>query len=352
MPEPSMFLSRSIRSLVSISVLLIWLSLVASAVASAKVTIKGPRDVPDFTAYAYTAAGCANPNWTVSDPVGSIASGQGTRNVVIEWGQGPKAVDIVATCVRDTGTLAVKVMQVTITDPKITKGSFEDGDHDPDPHYQYARLGDNDGAPPGGKPGIKFDATITVTGPIAGSSAGPDKITTGFVQILRAIPKWEGDYKAGTLKRTAFFVTQGPPWHDQVSHDSDPAKAWYTKHVGANFTPAPGKLTSAITTWDRPKPGWPRLNRQGKPLLEATAIWQFETYICVETADARNIYFNRAQADWIADYKWQSPDQVVGSVLTAPAQFTALTDRSRPAPIKGMLVNTGINPPNLEFRPP
>jgi len=324
--------------------------LAIAGTASAKVTVKGPRNVPDFTAYAYSAAGCKNPHWTVSDPVGTISSGQDTPQVVIAWGQGPKAVDVAAACGTETGQLPVKVMEVVVADPRITQGNFEDADHDPDPDYQYARLGDHDGAPPGGRPGVKFDATVTVRGPVAGSSNGPDKITVGFVQILRAIPNWEGDYQAFHKKLTAHFA-HGPPWHDQVEHDSDPAKAWYTKHVGANFTPSPGKLTAPIVTWDRPKPGWLRLNHEGKRLLEAAATWQFETYICVETSDARNIYFNRASADWTADYKWQSPNDVSASLLTAPTQFTPLTDRSQPAPVTGMLVNTGINPPNLDFRP-
>src|SRR5258708_1911376 len=239
-------------------------------------TVKGPVNVPDFTAYAYTASGCKDPTWTVSDPVGTIASGQNSPRVGIEWGEGPKQVDVSAACGSDTGSLRVKVMQVTITNSTITTGAFEDAGEDAT--YHFARLGDGDGAPPGGKPGITFGATITVAGPTAKSSDGPNKITSGFVQTLRTIPKWEGAYAGGDKQLLGKYDTQ-PPWHDQVRGESDPATAWYTNHAGANFTPSAGKLTSPIKTWDSPKPGWPRRNDQGKPLLEATATWQFDTYI-------------------------------------------------------------------------
>jgi len=318
--------------------------------ALATVTVRGPENVPDFSEYAYTTSDCKKPTWSVSDPVGTIAGGQGTPKVVIAWGQGAIAVDVTADCGTQSGQRHVKVMKVTITDPRVTPGAFEDADHDPDPDYQYARLGDGDGAPPGGKPGIKFDATVTVDGPVPRSADGPDKITVGFFQILRAIPKWEGDCAGGDKKLKAKFA-KGPPWHDQVTGDSDPAKAWYTKHVGANFTPSPGKLTASIATWDRPKAGWLRLNHQHKKLLEATAVWVFETYICVQTADQPKLYFERARADWTADYQWRSPMDVSSSDLTAPNQFTPLADRSQPAPTVGMRVNTGINPPNLSFAP-
>jgi hypothetical protein len=322
----------------------------AGGVAAAKVTVTGPANVPDFTEYAYAASGCKNPTWSVSDPVGTIAGGQGTPKVVIAWGQGPKAVDVSATCGKETGQRRVKVMQVTIADPRITKGPVQDADHTPNPKFQYARFGDDDGAPPRGIPGVKFDATVTVTGPVARSSDGPSKITVGFVQILRSIPTWKGHYSGGDTTLRATFAS-GPPWHDQVTGDSDPGKAWYTKHVGANFTPSPGKLTAGIRTWDRPKPGWLRLNKQKKDLLEAEADWEFVTFICVETADAPRIYFNRARADWTADYKWISPNDVQFSHPIVPNQFTPLADRSQPSPITGMLVNTGINPPNLDFVP-
>jgi hypothetical protein len=42
---------------------------------------------------------------------------------------------------------------------------------------------------------------------------------------------------------------------------------------------------------------------------------------------------------------------VSNSRLMAPDQFRPLADRSQPAPITGMRVNTGINPPNLSFAP-
>jgi hypothetical protein len=318
--------------------------------ASASVTVTGPANVPDFTEYAYAASGCKAPTWSVSDPVGTISGGQGTQHVVIAWGAGPKAVDVDAACGKAIGHRHVKIMQVTITDPRIAKGAVEDADHTPNSKFQYARFGDKDGAPPRGVPGVKFDATVTVTGPVARSSDGPSKITVGFVQILTSIPTWKGHYAGGDTTLRATFAS-GPPWHDQVTNDSDPAKAWYTKHAGANFTPSPGKLTSPITTWDRPKPGWLRLNKQKKDLLEAEADWVFVTFICVETADAPKIYFNRARADWTADYKWTSPNKVGASNPSVPNQFTPLADRSQPSPITGMLVNTGIDMPNLDFVP-
>lgn len=332
------------------SVLACALLIASSDRSMAKTTVTGPRNVPDFTEYSYKTTNCKNPVWQVSDPVGQISDGQNTQTVTIAWGEGPKAVKVSATCGRDVGDLDVNVMQVVIEGPIITQGAFEDGDHEPDPDYQYERLGDNDGAPPRGKPGIKFQAKITVNGPVAKSSKGPDRITTGFVQVLTQIPRWYGDYPSGDMRRTAQFG-QAPPWHDQVTGQSDPKKAWYTNAVGANFTPSPGKLSADILTWDRPKPGWPAKNRQGKPVLEATAVWTFQTFICVATADAPSIYFNRARADWTATYEWQSPDHVAGSQLAAPQTLTLLTDRSQPVPVTGMLVNKGINEPNRTFQP-
>jgi len=106
-------LARAVRTLLPVALL----ALGAGSVVAAKVTVTGPANVPDFTEYAYAASGCKNRTWSVSDPVGTISSGQGTQHAAIAWGQGPKAVDVSAVCGKECGSRHVKVMRVTIADP-------------------------------------------------------------------------------------------------------------------------------------------------------------------------------------------------------------------------------------------
>lgn len=302
--------------------------------------VKGPEHVPDFSEYAY-ATSCAkkdNPQWSVSDPVGTISAGQGTPDATISWGGGPKAATISVACGSQTGTLDVQVMQVQITNTAITTNAVEDADSDPNPDFQYARAGHSEQ-----HPGIKFVATITVTGPVAGTD-GPKHITTGYVQVMRSVGDWQSSYAAGDTPLFA-ILDKTPPWHDQVKGDSDAAKAWYTKHVGANFTPTPGKLADTITTWDGPKTGWPKINKQGKSLGEAISVWRFTIWICTQTDEMARIYFNRAEADWTFTANWGP----LGGQVDAPGQFSLLQDRSLPSPITGMLVNDGISDPNRHF---
>ena len=307
--------------------------------------VKGPLSVPDTTQYTYRS-NCPTPaNWEIAAP-GTPHAARG-QSVAITWGAGPAEAVIKVTCGKLTPvTLTVDVVQITIEQSAITLGKkAKDGGVS----KELVQLVDTKGPPPA----LKVAATIQATGPKTGSPHWGGKIATGFVQRLMAADagQWVAAYadnakpKPHQNKLSADTTSDPPPKSDYV--DPNGSKTWYAEGAGYVFRPSAND-TKKIAINDSPGPGWWHFDQHKNGLLlrEAHAIWQFETYVCVQSADQPGLFFRRAIAQWQIEATYQSGKPTVTGVVT-PAKLTHLTlDKSTdPAkcPTGGMSVNEWLN---------
>lgn len=313
--------------------------------------LTGPANVPEFSQYDYkTDCSDQKPAWAVTSPGTITANG---KTATVSWGAGPAQGTVEVTCADSTGTgshktsLTVNIVQVSITNTKITSGIVLDGGEN-----GGDKIARTAGTGPGNNAGIEFNADISLAGD------GADHITVGFAQVLSSIPPWLAGYPQDPRKREATFK-QPFPWHDQDQNTTHPV--WYTVVQGSTLVGFYNKK-GTITTNDSPRTTWPLSNSSGAALETGISNRDYKMYICEWTRDARDIYTIRAEAKWsfYASYGIEVKDgetrrvagKVDGSIdIPNPPTFTAVNTAARPSPISGLLSNQGTVPPNREWKP-
>jgi hypothetical protein len=294
---------------------------------SPPLSVVGPSNVPEGTEYGYVATEAAD--WTVTGP-GTIAAGQNTDTLTVDWGDGPARGTVTATANGSSKTVSVNVVHLTFQPNPIKGANVEDGGVAN--CFQYAQT-----VPPG----IQFSVKVTSAGP--SGSAWKSRIVAGFVQVLRSAPQWQASYKAPPSPLSPKYTTP-PPWHDVINGATT---VWYAgKTAGTTYTPSSG-AQGTIKMNDSPKPGWWHQNQKcgGAILEEAIVKWEFDTYVCVQTLDAPTVYTIRQSAHWTMDAQYErgGTPQVTGSItLPNPATMTPDAGHSNPSPITGVVTNDAL----------
>lgn len=329
-------------------------------------TITGPQAVPDYSIYEYRASDCrGNPVWSLqSGSIGAISAGQNSTTVSVTWGEGPSLEEVKVECtdaqqnVR-TATHEVEVVKLTIDQSRIVHGTVEDGGTEangPQAPYKRAVTQGPNAAQPNG---VDYRATVTLEPYIGGAE---NRLAVGFVQILREIPTWESTYRGIPINLEAKYeaprtgdTASPPPWRDVIPGSS--FGKFYHSADQAMLRPLDHHvLTKEIVSGDSPATFWPLKNENQADLDTADARYVYDTYICVITTEAPDIYTIRGQLRWSVDFRVRPVDQVPmvsGTInIPNPAVFTSVTSGARPTPLDGLLANEGGNPPRVMFREP
>jgi len=145
---------------------------------------------------------------------------------------------------------------------------------------------------------------------------------------------------------TADTVSDPPPKSDVAQGMA--STTWYAVGLGYTMSPAVNKMDK-ISMNDSPGPGWWHQDKHtsGIPLLEAHATWQFETYICVQSALAPTLFFRRAVAKWQIEASFNAGPPVAVTGVITPAALSVMTPDSSTdpgkCPVGGTLVNDWLN---------
>jgi hypothetical protein len=287
-----------------------------------KLDVKGPMAVPESTQYTYTS-NCQTATWAVTAP-GQPATGHG-KDLTVDWGAGPAQAKITVTCGRlHPVTLDVEVVQVTLERSRITLGGKA---ADAGVVGNDIRKVTTEGPPPA----VTAAATVKVTGPKGTRWHG--KIETGFVQRLVAADSttWWAAYanKARPPKTSKLFadtVTSPPPKADYDENHSR-TRLWYADDSARVIFRPSANDTKTITINHSPSPGWWQHDHKDRSLIieEAQAIWNFETYVCVRSADAPQVFFRRAIAEWRIEVHFTNGQPATVTGVVRPPTLNSLT---------------------------
>lgn len=304
-------------------------------------TVGGARAVPDHTRFTYTTNCPVAAAWTVGAP-GTPAAGNG-QNLTIAWGAGPAQTAIDVVCNKVKQHVPVEVVNVTLgTATVVLGGNVTVRDQG------ALRLADT-GVP---RPAITFTVPLTVNGPAIGAH-WHGRIVAGYVQRLMAADsaQWVAKYSFGKppkiqqSSRNANTSVSPPPRPDCVG-PAQTCPGWYAPGNPITYTPqanGPG----SIAMRDSPTPGWWLKDQKikGLDLREAHALWQFETYVCVQSTDAPDQFFRRAVATWQLDVILDSKTHATLKVSPNPVQLVAdiSDDPAKCLPPPGVGVNFWLN---------